>query len=230
MKAILSRSVGLAVGLICGASVPLSSASADMVVHSAHRQSQWLVDAAYNGYHGSGYDTNATFDTPWNRYWYEFVLGDYFDQQAYIPGWGFVWIDASAYGFNVGSRFSRDSFVFNVGGVVGVRQDGWATATISGLLDTTFTLDRDSAFDFHTTGAGSRSITLWNDVGDVITSLSGDFASTGVLGPGRYRLLAGYSNSTGIGGSSGGLWVSVPAPGSIALLGAGALVALRRRR
>ncbi|XVJ58378.1 MAG: hypothetical protein HEQ23_02860 [Tepidisphaera sp.] len=238
---VVASSTIIAAGVMSAFVAP--SSQAGIVVENVHRSGRWLVEtvAHVTPYLRSedGFDTTSTFDTGRYDNWKQ----SYFAGFAGIPvvytnppdghlhyGLAGGYATSVPYHEVMGSYINGETLMYSVGGEANVVD--WTGASVRGVLDATFVINGPSEFDFHSWGDGAASVFLWNDSGDVLLGDSGTFAHRGTLGPGRYRVLANYDLENGSSNSDkrGGIWVSIPTPGSLAMMGLGGLLALPRRR
>lgn len=217
-------------GLACAGVMCVPAVShAGIVVESVHRRAAWTV-TGYWGTNGFGSDTTSTLDVVNSEYWLDYRGQTLGGGSVFIPGLGWQEMFGGVFGGG-GSKISPIAMMYSVGGIV--QTGGWHTATIDGVLDAVFTLNADSVYDFHAGGEGDKSVTLWNNNGDVLYSAANEFAQIGTLSAGRYRIHADFllsTNSSNINEhKTGGLWVSVPEPAGALAFG-GVLAVVRRRR
>lgn len=236
---VVASSTIIAAGVMSAFVAPASQAG--IVVENVHRSGRWLVETheRVSPYVSSqaGFDTTSTFDAGRYDNW---ANGTYFAGFSGVPvtftfpdGYQINvlaggWATSVPYHEVMGSYINGETLMYSVGGEANVMD--WTESSVRGVLDATFVINGPSEFDFHSWGDGAASVRLWNESGDVLLDDTGTFALRGVLGAGRYRILANYDLVNRSGERRGGIWVSIPTPGSVAMLGLGGLLALPRRR
>lgn len=235
---VVATSTIIAAGVMSAFVAP--SSRAGIVVENVHRSGRWFAETVegVTPYLNSqeAFDTTSTFDAGRYDNWRTaYFAGVYRTLVRVTLPSGDV-IDALAEGYAVslpyhdvmGSYIGSEALMYSVGG--NLQEANWTELSIRGVLDATFVISGPSQYDFHSWGDGAVSIRLWNESGEVILDDTGTFSHQGVLGPGRYRVLSNFDMVTRTGNRNGGMWVSIPTPGAAAMLGAGVLVAFRRRR